>query len=164
MLYRGAFALAALFCLLGMGYLAWWQMSAVPPAKADALSEMSGTLRQVDDISRSAGPVHPVLELRVARQEGAPVVIYLRNRNVTLGQFRSLVGKNVRARYAPRTGVVYEFFAGEKQLVTYEESFRQQEETYFTLVDTAKIVFVASALFALFGLVGYLRARLRART
>lgn len=159
MLYRGPFALAALFCLLGVGYLVWWQVSAVPPAKAGALSEMSGTLLQVDDISRSAGPVHPVLELHVANKGGAPAVVILRNRNVTLGQFRSLVGDAVRVRYAPRTGVVYEFFAGEKQLVTYKESFRQQEETYLTLLDTAKIVFGASALFALLGLVGYVRAR-----
>lgn len=159
MKYRIWFALALLFFVLGIGCLAWWKWSAIPPTPAEALREVSGTLVTVEDISRSADPIHPILDLHIARADAGRTGLYIRNRNVTLKQFRALTGSEVSARYSSSTGVVYEFFAGDRQLIDYESSYHQELETYNTLKGAAKLVFVIGAVFVLLGLFGYFRAR-----
>jgi len=159
MRYRLWFALALLFFVLGAGYLAWWKWSAIPPTPAEALREVSGTLVTVEDISRSADPIHPILDLHISRADRGRTGLFIRNRNVTLKQFRALTGREVRARYSSETGVVYECFAGDRQLIAYEASYAQALETYNTLKGAAKLVFVVSAVFVLLGLFGYFRTR-----
>ncbi|MEC9368066.1 MAG: hypothetical protein VX871_05175, partial [Pseudomonadota bacterium] len=146
---------------LGAGYLAWWTLSARPPAASADLAEVAGTLLKVEDISRSADSVHPLLDILVALPDGSRTGLYIRNRHVTLKQFRVLVGSDVRARYQESSGIVYEFFAGDRQLIDYQESYLQAQGSYTTLVSAARIVFAGSVVCAGFGLFGYWRARRR---
>lgn len=160
--YKGwaFFALALLFFVLGICYLAWWKWTAIPPTPADSLREVSGTILTVEDISRSADSIHPILDLHIARADGRRTGLYIRNRNVTLKQFRALTGGKVRVRYSGETGVIYEFFVGDQQLIDYEASYRQELESYSTMKGAAKLVFVVSAVFVLLGLLSYFWARL----
>lgn len=161
MKYRAWFALALVFFGLASGYLAWWNWMSVPPTPANALKEVSGTLLSAEDVSRSAGPVHPVLHLRIKANDGGMFAVDLRNRNVAQGQFRELTGKDVKARYSDETGVVYEFFAGGRQLVDYETSFQQEMEAYNTLRGAGKIAALAGTFFVLIGAFMLLRVTRR---
>lgn len=159
--YRIWFALALVFFGLAIGYLAWWNWMAVPPTPAEALKDISGTLARVEDVSRSAGPVHPVLDVVIDTADGGKQGLHIRNRDVTVGQFRAMIGHAVRVRYSAETGVIYAFVADGREVIGYDASFRQEMETYDTLNLAAKLAAAAGVLFALIGALMYFRRRRR---
>ncbi|MGE3628059.1 MAG: hypothetical protein AB7G34_16990 [Hyphomicrobiales bacterium] len=161
MKHQGWFALSLLFAVLGIGYRAAWQWTAVAPTPADALREVSGRLLKVQDVSNSKSWVRPILEFEIARPDGGRTWLHIRNRSITLEQFRALVGSEVRARYSRDTNFAYEFFSDGKRVVAYESSYRTEYSYYTSLKNTAEGVWAVSAAFGLIGLVGYVRSRRR---